>query len=87
MPWRAVALILLLLIGCSEPPPEAFLGGVARRDSKPFDLGTNTSGEPCSLLRGGVDSQVYPDSPEIRKTSCQPAARRFCSAHDPRWVP
>ena len=30
---------------------------------------------------------VYPDSPEIRKTSCQPAARRFCSAHDPRWLP
>jgi len=34
-----------------------------------------------------VFSKVYPDSPEIRKTSCQPAARRFCSAHDPRWLP
>ena len=32
-------------------------------------------------------TDVYPDSPEIRKTSCQPAARRFCSAHDPRWLP
>ena len=32
-------------------------------------------------------SDIYPDSPEIRKTSCQPAARRFCSAHDPRWLP
>ena len=36
---------------------------------------------------GTPEAQIYPDSPEIRKTSCQPAARRFCSAHDPRWVP
>ncbi len=48
-------------------------------------LGNEIWTDLASVFPG--ESPVYPDSPEIRKTSCQPAARRFCSAHDPRWLP
>lgn len=50
---------LLALFACTEPPPEAFLGGAARRDAHQLDLGANASGEPCSLLRGGTTSQIF----------------------------
>ncbi len=52
-------LVAMLLVGCTLPPPQAYLGGAARRDGGQLDLGTNSAGEPCSLLRGDAESHVF----------------------------
>jgi hypothetical protein len=69
-------LLAFVVAGCSEPPPEAFLGGAARRDARPLDLGANAAGEPCTLLRGAVESQVFCG------TYVDPAGRVGRPAHD-----
>ncbi len=49
----------LALFACTEPPPEAFLGGAGRRDGRQLELGANAAGEACTLLRGATESQVF----------------------------
>lgn len=51
--------VVTMVGACTLPPPETYLGGAARRDGTQLDLGTNSAGEPCSLLTGPTVAQIH----------------------------
>ena len=47
----APALLALLLAGCEEPPASAYYRSTAETQGTP--IGTNTTGEECTMVRRG----------------------------------
>ena len=58
---RRTLLSLLLLSGCTVPPPESYVAGGAGRPDQAVDLGTNTVGETCvqGSQPGASGTEIY----------------------------
>lgn len=51
---------LVVLAGCSGPPPEAYvLGGSAASAPSAVAIGNNARGEPCRMIRSGSSAEVF----------------------------
>lgn len=90
--FRPAALVLLLA-GCVEPPPEAYVpGGSAATAETAVAIGTNARGEACRMLRGGGSAQVFcgdwaSPSARIRQVAAAPVgslAQHVAAAQDGR---
>ena len=69
--WLVPLAVLWSLVGCTQPQPSAYVGGVAGSATEGVSLGANASGESCNQLPGSA-----PDTVAIFcGTWQQPAAR------------
>ncbi len=56
--WLVPLAVLWSLVGCAQPQPSAYVGGVAGSATEGVSLGANASGESCNQLPGSAPDTV-----------------------------